>query len=122
MAFTKANPYKHVPLDQWSILCDCFGFDEFERNPDTREPMSPIDYFESRHLKSTGWRNEYIQEKHAEMVTSKKGLRALPRLKSVEGPRAASTGQVIEIIATLKQQLAEKDVEHARQIDDTQRL
>ena len=30
MGFTKANPYKHVPLDQWSILCDHFGSDEFQ--------------------------------------------------------------------------------------------
>ncbi|PON99127.1 hypothetical protein TorRG33x02_049870 [Trema orientale] len=50
-----------------------------------------------------------------------KGLGALPRLKSVGGPRAASTGHVAETIATLKQQLAEKDAEHARRIDETQR-
>ena len=31
-----------------------------------------------------------------------KGLGALPRLKSVGGPRAASTGQVAETIAILK--------------------
>ncbi|PON63245.1 hypothetical protein PanWU01x14_133390 [Parasponia andersonii] len=65
MTFTKVNPYKHVPLDQWSIQCDRFNSDKFEGNPETEEPMSLIDYFESRHLKSIGWRNEYTQEKHA---------------------------------------------------------
>ncbi|PON50701.1 hypothetical protein PanWU01x14_222340 [Parasponia andersonii] len=131
--------------------------------------MSPIDYFESRHLKPSSWRNEYTQEKHAEMVTYKvealtqtqsraqselgngassaefvvgpeqvdefqivskalgtrsrwqKRLGALPQLKSIIGQRIASTRQVAETIATLKQQLAEKDAEHARRIDETQR-
>ncbi|PON37617.1 hypothetical protein PanWU01x14_318980 [Parasponia andersonii] len=50
-----------------------------------------------------------------------KGLGALPRLKSIGERRAASTGQVAENIATLKQQLAEKNAEHARRIDETQR-
>ncbi|PON72011.1 hypothetical protein PanWU01x14_068530 [Parasponia andersonii] len=50
-----------------------------------------------------------------------KGLEALPRLKSIKGQRAASTRQVAETIAILKQQLAEKDTEHARRIDETQR-
>ncbi|PON71548.1 hypothetical protein PanWU01x14_073450 [Parasponia andersonii] len=50
-----------------------------------------------------------------------KGLRELPRLKSIGGQRAASMGQVAETITTLKQQLAEKDAKHARSIDETQR-
>ncbi|PON38900.1 hypothetical protein PanWU01x14_309260 [Parasponia andersonii] len=48
-----------------------------------------------------------------------KGLGALPGLKSIGGQRAVSTGQVAETIATLKQQLAEKDAEHAQRIDET---
>ncbi|PON61828.1 hypothetical protein PanWU01x14_142460 [Parasponia andersonii] len=123
----------------------------------------------SHHLMPSGWRNEYTQEKNAEMVTSRvealtqtqsraqselgdgassaesvvgpeqvdefqimskalgtrsrwqKGLGAFPRLKIIGGQRAASMGQVTETIATLKQQLAEKDAEHARRIDETQR-
>ncbi|PON42255.1 hypothetical protein TorRG33x02_336190 [Trema orientale] len=43
-------------------------------NPETREPMSPIDYFATRHLKPSGWQNEYTQEKHAEMVMSRAGV------------------------------------------------
>ncbi|PON43016.1 hypothetical protein PanWU01x14_277880 [Parasponia andersonii] len=49
-----------------------------------------------------------------------KGLGALPQLKSIGGQRVASTGQVAKTITTLKQQLAEKDAEHAQQIDKTQ--
>ncbi|PON67590.1 hypothetical protein PanWU01x14_102270 [Parasponia andersonii] len=30
LAFTKANPYKNVSLDEWSILCDHFASQEFE--------------------------------------------------------------------------------------------
>ncbi|PON78382.1 hypothetical protein PanWU01x14_020200, partial [Parasponia andersonii] len=50
-----------------------------------------------------------------------KGLGALLRLKSIGGQRAACTGQVAKTIATLKQQLAEKDAEHAQRIDETRR-
>ncbi|PON59445.1 hypothetical protein PanWU01x14_159550 [Parasponia andersonii] len=103
-------------------------------NPETGELMNPIDYFKSRHLKPSGWRNEYTQEKHGRIHSSRaqselgdgvssaesmKGLEALPRLKSIDGQRAASTRQVTETIATLKQQLAEKYAEYARQIDET---
>ncbi|PON37809.1 hypothetical protein PanWU01x14_317250 [Parasponia andersonii] len=115
--------------------------------------MSPIDYFESHHLKSTGWRNEYTQEKYAVMVTfrvevlTQTQARALSEfgdaassVESVVGPEqvaerveSASSAeeckrtedcqqrQVAETIATLKQQLAEKDAEHTRWIDETQR-
>ncbi|PON37788.1 hypothetical protein PanWU01x14_317460 [Parasponia andersonii] len=31
IAFIKANPYKNVPFDQWNILCDRFGSQEFEK-------------------------------------------------------------------------------------------
>ncbi|PON53197.1 hypothetical protein PanWU01x14_204280, partial [Parasponia andersonii] len=67
MAFIKANPYKNIPFDQWNILCDHFGSQEFEGsstmisqmkkkgNPETGELMSLIDYFKSRHLKPSDW-------------------------------------------------------------------
>ncbi|PON53637.1 hypothetical protein PanWU01x14_200750 [Parasponia andersonii] len=102
-------------------------------NLETGELMSPIDYFKSHHLKlsskdahsnSISAQSElWDGASFAESVVGQeqKGLGALPRLKSIGGQRAASTGQVTETIATLKQQLAEKDVEHARQIDETQR-
>ncbi|PON78389.1 hypothetical protein PanWU01x14_020270 [Parasponia andersonii] len=105
MAFVKANPYKYVPFNQWNILYDHFGSQEFEGsssiinqmkakgNLETREVMSPIDYFESRHLKSSGWRNEYTQEKHVEMVTSR--AEALTQTQSEHGDSASSTESVV---------------------------
>ncbi|PON80693.1 hypothetical protein PanWU01x14_002490 [Parasponia andersonii] len=114
-------------------------FTKLGGNLEIGEVMSPIDYFESYHHKPSGWRNKYIQEKHSKLrdgvssvesvvgpeqvdefqIMSKalgtrsrwqKGLGALPRLKSIGGQRATSMGQ----------QLAEKDAEHARRIDETQ--
>ncbi|PON36707.1 hypothetical protein PanWU01x14_326080 [Parasponia andersonii] len=96
-------------------------------NPETRELMSPIDYFKNCHLKPFGLRNEYTQEKYArihcvEMVTSRTEALTQTQSQRVGSTlSAASTGQVAETITTLKQQLAEKNTEHTRQIDETQR-
>ncbi|PON31636.1 hypothetical protein PanWU01x14_368320, partial [Parasponia andersonii] len=50
-----------------------------------------------------------------------KGLGPLPRLKSIGGKRASSVNHVADTIATLKQQLAEKDLENQCHYEKTQR-
>ncbi|PON39618.1 hypothetical protein PanWU01x14_303560 [Parasponia andersonii] len=113
IAFIKANPYKNVPFDQWNILCDRFGSQEFEDNLETGELMSPIDYFKSRHLKPSGWRNEYTEEKYAEMVTS--------RVEVLTQTHSRAQSELGDGFSSAESQLAEKDTEHAWRIDETQR-
>ncbi|PON34538.1 hypothetical protein PanWU01x14_343590 [Parasponia andersonii] len=98
MAFIKANPYKNVLFDQWNILCDHFGSQEFDAmisqmkvkgNSEIGELMSPIDYFKSRHLRPSDWQNEYTQEKHSEL-----GDGALSA-ESVVGPEQVDEFQIM---------------------------
>ncbi|PON57917.1 hypothetical protein PanWU01x14_170070 [Parasponia andersonii] len=147
MAFIKANPYKNVPFDQWNILCDRFSFQEFEGLSSMISQMkakAEIVTSRAEALTQTQSRAESKLRNGASSTSSmvgleqvdkfhivskdlgtrsrwQKGLGALPQLKSIGGQRAASTRQVAKTIATLKQQLAEKDTEHAWRIDETQR-
>ncbi|PON46229.1 hypothetical protein PanWU01x14_253530 [Parasponia andersonii] len=113
MACIKANPYKNIPFDQWNILCDSFGSQEFKSNPETGELMSPIDYSKSYHLKPSGWRNEYTQEKHTEMVTS--------RVEALTQTQSRAQSELGDGVSSAEYVLAEKDAEHAWWIDETQR-
>ncbi|PON52381.1 hypothetical protein PanWU01x14_209750 [Parasponia andersonii] len=75
-------------------------------NQETRELMSPIDYFKSCYLKPSDWQNE--------QRWLRLGQRRSLKLSLV---LSLSLGMTI---TTLKQQLAKKDVEHAWQIYETQ--
>ncbi|PON67564.1 hypothetical protein PanWU01x14_102010 [Parasponia andersonii] len=92
---------------------------QIKGNPETGEVISSIDYFESRYLKLSGWQNKYTQEKHirihsAEMVTSR--AEALTQTQSRTQFKLGDGASSAESV-----QLAEKDAEHARWIDETQR-
>ncbi|PON47141.1 hypothetical protein PanWU01x14_246500, partial [Parasponia andersonii] len=88
-------------------------------NPEIGELISPIDYFKSRHLKPSGWQNEYTLEKHAEMVTSK--AEALTQTQSRTQSELRDGASSAESVVGPEQQLANKDAEHALRIDETQR-
>ncbi|PON82258.1 hypothetical protein TorRG33x02_219600 [Trema orientale] len=137
LAFTKANPYKNNPLYEWSILCDRFASQEFEaemaeartealtqaqlcaqsdplpgdaaESAESVVGLEPIDKFQIMN-QAPGARSRW-----------QKGLGPLPQLKSVGGKRVSSIGHVADTIATLKQQLAEKDLENQRRYKETQR-
>ncbi|PON45244.1 hypothetical protein PanWU01x14_260740 [Parasponia andersonii] len=72
-------------------------------NPETREVMSPIDDFESRHLKPSGWRNEYTQEKHlasliAVLVASSVAVVAASSVTVVAADSVVVAGLVVVVV------------------------
>ncbi|PON53986.1 hypothetical protein PanWU01x14_198640 [Parasponia andersonii] len=138
MAFIKANSYKNVPFDQWNILCDRFGSQESEgssnmisqmkakSNLETGEVMNPHRLLReppSQALGDGALSAEFVvgpkQVDEFQIVSKALGTRS--RWQKGLGALSQLKRQVTETITTLKQQLAEKDAEHARRIDEAQR-